>query len=119
MALMNQLNLKSEAIYATNDKVNGRIHINDVNQKLMLHSVYINDAITQFDDKYAEVILPFINEYIKAQGLILDTLKPHITAISEHEGSNTLPEYVKQQLHFVYDGIIDAVSKLPEKLNSD
>lgn len=119
MALMNQLNLKSEAIYATNDKVNGRLHINDVDQKLMLHSIYINDAITQFDDKYAQVILPFINEYIKAQGSILDTLKPHITAISEHEGSNTLPEYVKQQLHFVYDGIIDSVSKLPEKLNSD
>lgn len=117
MALMNQLNLKSEAIYATTDKVNGHLHISDIDQKLILESVYINDAITQFDDKYAHTILPFIDEYVQAFGLIFDTLKPHFTAIEQNAGIITLPESVKQQLHFFHDEIVDAVNQLPQKLN--
>lgn len=118
MILMNQLNLKSEAIYATTNKVNGHLHISDINQKLILDSVYINDAITQFDDKYAHTILQFIDEYVQALGLILDSLKPHFTAFEQNGGISTLPESVKQQLHFIQDEIIDAVNHLPEKLNS-
>lgn len=68
---MNQLNLEVRSI-CNNRTKRMVIYILVTCDQLILESyVYINDAITQFDDKYAHTILPFIDEYVQAFGLIL------------------------------------------------
>lgn len=65
--LLEHLKLPDQELHACTTNFQGRTSISAIDQKLILDSVYLTDAITRFDDLYVRHILPIIDKYIQQQ----------------------------------------------------
>jgi hypothetical protein len=81
--LLSELKLHQE-VHACTTSIVGLSSISDLDKKLVFESVYFNDAITLFDDRYGQKILPILNEYIKYKKELISLLKPHINDIAKN-----------------------------------
>lgn len=82
--LLSELKLHQE-VHACTTSLVGLSSISDLDKKLVFESVYFNDAITLFDDRYGQKILPLINKYIKYQKELISAVKPHLNEIAKNK----------------------------------
>lgn len=110
VVLFNVLKIKNTEIYATSTEVLDCCNLKHLDNKFMPESAYINDAITIFDEKYARVVLPFINEYVKQQAALIKEIKPYIENISA-TGSDAIPVDLQRKLIDTNSKITDSLSR--------
>lgn len=99
--LLEHIKLPQNEVHACTHEIDGMTSISAVDQKLIFESVYFNDAITIFDDRYAKQILPFVDKYIQQQKELISAIKPYLKDLAGN-GPSCLPTELQLMLEKIH-----------------
>ncbi|EOZ8645581.1 hypothetical protein ACQWTT_001332 [Acinetobacter baumannii] len=123
--LMNINGLNDRSIFACDTSSSSICKIEDIDRLIKENSSSITAAITELDNQYAKVILPFIDEYMHLHKELLQLVKPKINPLISEEKiiSNDLSDalntiYLKNevQVNGISNKLFSAAVNLHEKI---